>query len=100
MSHAARAALPRDSDLSESEQQLRDEAAKLGPKVAARIRAVEDYIAAQVGSDLAKNINGRLVSARQIEGWERIMASASTQQRAAGRRRCCCRKRASYTLAE
>jgi hypothetical protein len=66
-----------------SEGELRAEASKLGPNAEQRIRAVENYITAQVGSDLAKDINGRLVTAKQIEGWERIIANARTQQRAA-----------------
>jgi hypothetical protein len=64
-------------------QRLREEYARLGPDAEARIRAVESYITAQVGSDLAGDITGRLATAKQIEGWERIIANGRAQQRAA-----------------
>jgi hypothetical protein len=62
---------------------LAAERAKLGPNADERIRAVESYIEAQVGSDLARDINGRLVTAEQILGWERIISNGRAQQRSA-----------------
>jgi hypothetical protein len=60
-------------------QRLKDEAAKLGQNAAARIVAVQDFIAAQIGHDRAGDMASNLTTAAQIEGWEKIIANARTR---------------------
>jgi hypothetical protein len=66
-----------------NEERLKEEVAKLGPNAAARIVAVQDFIAAQVGHDRAGAMAANLTTAAQIEAWEKILSNARTQQRAA-----------------
>jgi hypothetical protein len=62
-----------------SEAELRVELDRLGPNARERIEAVQNFLTAQGAADL----NASLVTAKQIEGVERLMANTRTQQRAA-----------------
>lgn len=55
------------------------EVAKLGPAGTARVTAVESFFEAQLGSDLAKVMSTMLVTARHVEGFEKLMASFRDQ---------------------
>jgi hypothetical protein len=72
------------ADLTDNElaSLLAAERSKLGPNAAERIRAVEAYVAAQAG-DRGKDIVANLITAAQIEGFEKLMASSRAQQRGA-----------------
>jgi hypothetical protein len=55
------------------------EVAKLGPAGTARVTAVESFFEAQLGSDLAKVMSTMLVTAKHVEGFEKIMAAFRNQ---------------------
>jgi len=54
------------------------ERAKLGPQADARIKAVQEFIAATASPDEAKAIMSSVVTAQQVEGFERMMAGWRT----------------------
>jgi len=55
------------------------EVAKLGPAGSARVTAVENFFEAQLGSELAKVMSTMLVTAKHVEGFEKLMASFRDQ---------------------
>jgi hypothetical protein len=68
--------------MEDSNEELRAEAERLGPRARERIQAVEAYITAQTG-DLAPGIIRDLTKAHHVEGFERLMANARAQRNAA-----------------
>jgi hypothetical protein len=58
---------------------LRAEAAKLGGNSEKRVAAVEDFLVAQLGEPAAKQMVSTLVTAQQVENFERLMAAHRTQ---------------------
>jgi endonuclease/exonuclease/phosphatase family metal-dependent hydrolase len=65
------------------EAELKSEAEKLGPNARERITAVQNFLAAQLGPDRAGDLNASLVTAKQVESFERLIANTRTQERAA-----------------
>ena len=65
--------------MADSEAELRAEAEKLGPNARERITAVQKFLAAQLGPDRAGDLNASLVTAKQVEGFEALMASTRTR---------------------
>lgn len=55
------------------------EVAKLGTTGSARVTAVQNFITAQLGDDLGKVMNTMLVTARHVEGFEKLMAAFRSQ---------------------
>ncbi len=55
------------------------EVQKLGPTGTARKTAVDTWLSAQVGEDLGKEMSKYTFTARQIEGFEKLMAVFRTQ---------------------
>lgn len=55
------------------------EVAKLGPTGTARKTAVDTYLVATLGEELGKEMSRFTYTAKQIEGWEKLMANARNQ---------------------
>ena len=55
------------------------EVTKLGAAGSARVTAVENFIQAQLGDDLGKAMKGMLVTAKHVEGFEKLMAAFRSQ---------------------
>ena len=53
---------------------LQKEISKLGPSGTPRITAIQTFLRAQLGDDLAKPLSAMIVSEPIVRGWERIMA--------------------------
>lgn len=55
------------------------EIAKLGATGTARVTAVQEFLSAQLGPDMAKHMAAMLVTARHVEGFEKLMANYRSQ---------------------
>lgn len=64
----------------DNEAELKVEAERLGPHARERITAVQNFVTAQVGHDLAPKIIQDLTKAQHIEGFEKLMASFRNQR--------------------
>jgi hypothetical protein len=62
--------------------ELQREAEKLGPNARERIIAVQNFLAAQLGPDRAGDLAASLVTAKQVESFERLMANERSTRRA------------------
>lgn len=51
------------------------EVAKLGPTGSARVTAAQNFLNAQLGEELGTVVGGMLVTARHVEGFEKLMAA-------------------------
>lgn len=55
------------------------EVAKLGPAGSARVTAIQEFQRATAGDDLAKHLDGGILTAKMVEGWEKILAAFRNQ---------------------
>jgi hypothetical protein len=55
------------------------EVAKLGATGSARVTAVQNFLNAQLGEELGKTVGNMLVTAKHVEGFEKLLASFRSQ---------------------